>query len=53
MNHVNFDDVVAQLVGAGLILDKELRLDAKFQRWKVDGEDAERRGLSLVFGGGA
>lgn len=48
MNLVNFDDVLAQLRGAGLVLDKDLRFDAKIQRWKVDGEDAERRGWSRL-----
>ncbi len=48
MSWENDDDIRAQLVGAGLIIDKTLRLDAKIQRWKVDGEDQERRGWSRL-----
>lgn len=45
---VNLDDVRAQLEGAGLILDKALRFDATIQRWRVEGEDHERRGWSRL-----
>lgn len=48
MNWVNFDDVQRQLVGAGLFIDKPLNLDARIQRWKVDGEDNEKRGWSRL-----
>lgn len=44
----NYDDVKSQLQDAGLILDKPLELDARIQRWKVDGEDRERRGWSKL-----
>jgi len=44
----NYDDVCSQLLGAGLILDRELAFDARIQRWKVDGEDRERRGWSRL-----
>lgn len=45
---VNFDDVTGQLEDAGLILDKPLRFDAVIQRWRVGGEDHERRGWSRL-----
>ncbi|MGE0289665.1 MAG: DUF5906 domain-containing protein [Bradyrhizobium sp.] len=48
MIHRNYDDAVAQLRMAGLILDRDLTFDAKIQRWKVEGEDRERRGWSRL-----
>lgn len=49
MNHINFDDVRAQLLGAGLILDKDLTFDARIQRWKTDsGKGNERNGWSRL-----
>lgn len=45
---VNYDDVVSQLRDGGLILDKELRLDNAWQTWRVEGEDKERRGRSIL-----
>lgn len=48
MSWENFDDVKSQLQDAGLILDRELNFDARIQRWKVDGEDRERRGWSKL-----
>lgn len=44
----NYDDVENQLLEAGLILDRDLNYDAKIQRWKVKGEDSERRGWSRL-----
>lgn len=46
--YINLDDVTGQLEAVGLILDKPLRYDASIQRWKVDGEDHERRGWSRL-----
>lgn len=45
---VNYDDVRSQLLRAGLVLDRELDFDARIQRWKVEGEDRERRGWSRL-----
>jgi len=45
---VNSDHVRQQLVGLGLILDRELVADNRIQRWRVDGEDHERRGWSRL-----
>ncbi len=46
--YVNLEDVRAQLVGAGLVLDKELTFDSRIQRWKIDGENNEKRGWSRL-----
>jgi putative DNA primase/helicase len=48
MSYANYDDVAAQLAAAGLIIDKTLTFDARIQRWKVDGEDRERRGWTKL-----
>lgn len=48
MSYTNLLDVEQQLAGAGLILDKPLDLEWKYQRWKVEGEDQERRGWSRL-----
>ncbi len=48
MSLVNYDDVLSQLQEAGLLIDKELSFDARIQRWKVDGEDREKRGWSKL-----
>lgn len=48
MSAINFDDVMGQLAAAGLIIDKELNLDSRIQRWKVEGEDHERRGWTRL-----
>jgi len=45
---INLDDVRVQLEAAGLILDKPLRFDSTIQRWRVEGEDHERRGWSRL-----
>ena len=45
---MNYDDVVAQLVGAGLILDKDLAFDARIQRWKTDSKGHEKNGWSRL-----
>lgn len=45
---INFDDAMSQLTGLGLIIDKPLRFDSSIQRWRVDGEDHERRGWSRL-----
>lgn len=44
----NYDHAIAQLTGAGLILDREVITDGRIQRWRVDGEDRERRGWSRL-----
>ncbi len=44
----NYDDILSQLQSAGLILDKPLTLDSRIQRWKVAGEDRERRGWTRL-----
>ena len=48
MSYANYDDVMAQLQSAGLILDKALTFDARIQRWKVESEDRERRGWTKL-----
>jgi len=49
MNHINHADVVAQLTGHGLVLDRELTFDARIQRWKmVDGRGNEKAGWSRL-----
>lgn len=49
MNHINYDDVRAQLELAGLVLDKPLTFDARIQRWKTDtGKGNERNGWSRL-----
>lgn len=45
---INYDDVIAQLESLGLVLDKPISADARIQRWKVEGEDKERRGWSRL-----
>jgi putative DNA primase/helicase len=48
MTHANYDDIKSQIECAGLILDKPLEFDARIQRWKVAGEDRERRGWTKL-----
>ena len=48
MTWENYDDVISQLNCAGLIIDKQLLFDAKIHRWKVDGEDREKRGWTKL-----
>ncbi len=48
MSWANYDDIKAQLIGAGLILSDLLRTDARIQRWQVEGEDAEKRGWTKL-----
>lgn len=48
MSYANYDDILAQIQSAGLIIDKPLTFDARIQRWKVDGEDRERRGWTKL-----
>lgn len=48
MTWINYDDVRMQLLAMGLVLDKELTFDGRIQRWKVEGENAERRGWSRL-----
>lgn len=45
---VNYEDVLAQLMAAGLVIDKELALDARIQRWKTDGKGREKNGWSRL-----
>jgi putative DNA primase/helicase len=44
----NYDDVMRQLQMRGLVIDKPLLLDSQIQRWKVAGEDRERRGWTRL-----
>lgn len=48
IGRMNYDDVVSQLTSHGLLLDKPITTDARIQRWKVEGEDHERRGWSRL-----
>lgn len=48
MSWANYDDVVAQLRAAGLVIDKDLLFDARIQRWRVENEDRERRGWTRL-----
>jgi putative DNA primase/helicase len=45
---LNFDHALDQLRGVGLILDRDVVVDGRIQRWRVDGEDRERRGWSRL-----
>jgi putative DNA primase/helicase len=45
---VNYDDVISQLESIGLILNKPIRTDTTYQRWKVTGEDKDERGWSRL-----
>jgi putative DNA primase/helicase len=44
----NYEDVRAQLAAAGLLVDRELALDARIQRWKTEDGGHERRGWSRL-----
>ena len=49
----NYQDVLAQLQSAGMILDREVIIHAdasasSWQTWRVQGEDNERRGRSIL-----
>ncbi len=44
----NYDDVMRQLQSRGMIIDKPLLLDSQIQRWKVAGEDREKRGWTRL-----
>ena len=48
MTWVNYDDALNQIRDAGLLIDKGLSMDARIQRWKVDGEDHEKRGWTKL-----
>ncbi len=45
---INYDDAVAQIEALGLILDKPLMFDSRIQRWRVEGEDHEKRGWTRL-----
>lgn len=45
---INHDLLMRQIDALGLILDKPLLFDARIQRWKVQGEDRERRGWTRL-----
>ncbi len=45
---INHDLLMRQIDALGLILDKPLLFDARIQRWKVEGEDRERRGWTRL-----
>lgn len=50
MSWINYDDIVAQLQSAGLLLDGSLRIDTtKPVRCKVEGGDREKRGWYRLF----
>lgn len=44
----NYDDVIGQLQSFGLILDKEIVPDNRWQTWRVEGKDKERRGRTVL-----
>lgn len=44
----NYDDAISQIQLSGLILDQTLILDGRIQRWKVAGEDREKRGWTRL-----
>lgn len=45
----NLDDVLLQLRAVGLVIDVEkLAFDSRIQRWRVDGEDHEKRGWTRL-----
>lgn len=47
--YVNYDDALGQIRAYGLHIDEgRLAFDARIQRWKVDGEDAEKRGWTRL-----
>lgn len=48
MSWVNYDHALAQIRAMGIILDKDLSFDARIQRWRVEGEDHERRGWTRL-----
>ena len=45
---VNYDDARRQIEAAGLLIDKPLEFDGRIQRWKVEGEKAEKRGWTRL-----
>jgi hypothetical protein len=45
---VNYDSVIGQLEAAGMILDRDVVPNNTWQKWKVAGEDSERRGRSIL-----
>lgn len=45
---INYDHALRQLSAAGLIIDRDIQVDGRIQRWRVDGEDRERRGWSRL-----
>lgn len=49
MTWINHDDVMAQLTGAGLLIDKQLAFDARIQRWKTaDSKGGDKPGWSRL-----
>lgn len=49
MTWVNLDDVISQLEGAGLVIERSrLQFDSRVQRWMVTNEDHERRGWTRL-----
>lgn len=45
---VNYDSVISQLEAAGMVLDRDVVPNNTWQKWKVAGEDSERRGRSIL-----
>lgn len=48
MTWQNYDSAMAQMAGAGLVIDKPLDLDGRIQRWKTDDDPREKRGWSRL-----
>lgn len=49
MTWANYDDVQRQLEAAGLVLDKQIAVDARIQRWKTaDSKGGEKPGWSRL-----
>lgn len=49
MSYVNYDDALNQIRDGGLLVESsKLSFDARIQRWKVDGEDREKRGWTKL-----
>lgn len=49
MTWINYDDVVSQIEGVGIVLDKPLTIDGKIQRWKTgDAKGGEKPGWTRL-----
>lgn len=45
---INYDDAIRQIEAIGIRLDRQLRFDAKTQRWMIEDGDRERRGWTRL-----